>query len=82
MTFGHTHDETVLRVLEGKELRYLGLLGSEAKVRQMFDRMAADGVSPGFLESISAPIGVSIGSHTPEEIAVSIAAEIIRISNG
>jgi xanthine dehydrogenase accessory factor len=81
MTFGHTHDETVLRALEGKELRYLGLLGSEAKVRQMFDRMKANGVSADYLESISAPVGVSIGSHTPEEIAVSIAAEIIQLTN-
>jgi xanthine dehydrogenase accessory factor len=81
MTFGHTHDETALRALEGKNLRYLGLLGSEAKVRQMFDRMQADGVSREFLDSVSAPVGVSIGSHTPEEIAVSIAAEIIQLTN-
>jgi len=81
MTFGHAHDEVVLRAIEGMELRYLGLMGSQAKVRQMFDRMRSDGVSPEFLSSITAPVGISIGSHTPEEIAVSIAAEIIRMKN-
>lgn len=78
MTFGHAHDEAALRALIGHRIRYLGLLGSVAKVAQMFSAMRADGVSAAFLESISAPVGVSIGSHTPEEIAISIAAEIIR----
>jgi len=43
--------------------------------------MRADGVSQDFLDSVSAPIGLSIGSHTPEEIAISIAAEIVQLQN-
>ena len=81
MTHGHADDEVALRALQGVGLRYVGLLGSEAKVRQMFDRMRADGVPGEFLDSVSAPIGLSIGSHTPEEIAISIAAEIIQLQN-
>lgn len=81
MTFGHRHDETALRALIGHRVRYLGLLGSEAKVAQMFASMRADGVPAEFLESVSAPVGVPIASHTPEEIAISIAAEIIRERN-
>ena len=78
MTFGHANDEKALRALVGLKLRYLGLLGSASKVQQMFDRMRDDGVPQSFLDSVSAPVGLSIGSHTPEEIAISIAAEIIQ----
>lgn len=81
MTFGHAHDETALRALAGHRVRYLGLMGSAAKVTQMFAAMRADGVPADFLASVHAPVGVPIGSHTPEEIAVSIAAEIIRERN-
>lgn len=81
MTFGHEHDETALRALVGHPVRYLGLMGSESKVAQMFAAMRADGVPEDFLGSVSAPVGVPIGSHSPEEIAVSIAAEIIRERN-
>jgi len=81
MTFGHAHDETALRALVGHRVRYLGLLGSAAKVAALFAAMRADGLPETFLSSIHAPVGVPIGSHTPEEIAVSIAAEIIRERN-
>jgi xanthine dehydrogenase accessory factor len=81
MTFGHAHDETALRALAGKPLRYIGLLGSVAKVQQMFARMREDGVTEEHLDRVSAPVGVPISSHTPEEIAVSIAAEIIAVRN-
>ena len=82
MTFGHVHDRTVLEGLLGKDLAYLGLMGSEAKVRQMYAAMRADGIDARELEKVQAPVGVSIGSHTPEEIAISIAAEIIAVRNG
>jgi len=81
MTFGHAHDETALRALAGHRVRYLGLLGSAAKVAALLAAMRADGVPETFLSSIHAPVGVAIGSHSPEEIAVSIAAEIIRERN-
>jgi xanthine dehydrogenase accessory factor len=81
MTFGHAHDETALRALAGHRVRYLGLLGSAAKVAALFAAMRADGVPESFLSSIRAPVGMPICSHTPEEIAVSIAAEIIRERN-
>ncbi len=58
MTFGHAHDETALRALAGHRVRYLGLLGSSAKVAAMFAAMRADGVPEAFLSSIHAPVGV------------------------
>jgi xanthine dehydrogenase accessory factor len=82
MTFGHVHDRKVLERLLGKDLAYLGLMGSEAKVRQMYAAMEADSIDAKDLERVQAPVGVSIGSHTPEEIAISIAAEIIAVRNG
>ena len=70
-----------LRALEGRDLRYLGLMGSTAKVQRLFSRMRRNGAPETFLSSVSAPVGLSIGSHTPEEIAISIAAEIIQLRN-
>jgi xanthine dehydrogenase accessory factor len=81
MTYGHEHDATVLRRLLDLEFRYLGLLGSAAKVRQMFARFRSEGIPQERLDRVSAPVGVSIGSHTPEEIAISIAAEIVQLKN-
>ncbi len=82
MTFGHIHDRKVLEGLLDKELAYIGLLGSKAKVAQMFAAMKADGVDASDLDRVHAPLGLSIGSHTPEEIAVSLAAQIISVRNG
>jgi xanthine dehydrogenase accessory factor len=81
MTFGHAHDRQVLEGLLGKNLAYLGLMGSKAKVRQMYAAMVADGMEESAVEGVRAPVGMSIGSHTPEEIAVSVAAEIIAVRN-
>jgi xanthine dehydrogenase accessory factor len=81
MTFGHAHDRQVLEGLIGKHYAYLGLMGSKAKVRQMFAAMAAEGTPEAELDAVRAPVGMAIGSHTPEEIAVSVAAEIIAVRN-
>jgi len=82
MTYGHVHDRDVLARLLGREYAYLGVLGSRAKIHSMFADMKAGGASAEDLERVRAPVGLPIGSHTPEEIAVSIAAEIIAVRNG
>jgi xanthine dehydrogenase accessory factor len=81
MTFGHQADEQVLRQLAGKKLRYLGLMGSPAKIAQIFARLKKKGVAAAKLKKVHAPVGLPIHSHTPEEIAISIAAEIIQVKN-
>nr|VFK34754.1 MAG: xanthine dehydrogenase accessory factor [Candidatus Kentron sp. MB]VFK76925.1 MAG: xanthine dehydrogenase accessory factor [Candidatus Kentron sp. MB] len=77
MTPDHRADKLVLRELLPKKLHYLGMMGSSRKVREVFDQLREEGVSPEKLQGIHAPIGLPIKSHTPAEIAISIAAEII-----
>ena len=81
MTFGYRTDEAALKALLNKEVAYLGLLGSKKKVEKMFTDLSQEGVHQQALNKIHAPIGMPIKSQTPEEIAVSIAAEIIKIKN-
>ena len=83
VTRGHRHDLDVLRELAPRELRYIGLIGSRAKVARLYDAVVAEGrIAPQQLERIHAPIGLDIGAVTPQEIAVSIAAELIAVRRG
>ena len=81
MTFNHKGDETVLRQLLGKNIRYLGMMGSKAKVKTLFSDLSNEGFPHQQLKKVKSPIGLSINSLTPAEIAVSIAAEIISVKN-
>ena len=81
MTVGYRSDEQILRSLFSKKLKYLGMLGSRSKVETMMENLKNDGFDVDFLAKIHAPIGLDIKSQTPEEIAVSIAAEIIKVKN-
>ncbi len=82
MTFNHKGDETVLRQLIGKNIRYLGMMGSKIKVKTLFNNLLQEGVPAAQIEKVHSPIGLPINSLTPAEIAVSIAAEIISVKNG
>ncbi len=79
MTLGYRSDETVLRQLLGQNIRYLGMLGSAKKVETLFEKLRADNIPAAQLEKVHAPIGLKINSQTPEEIAVSIAGEILLV---
>ncbi len=80
-SFSHTHDKKILTKLLNKKVAYLGMMGSKNKVKEIFSDLNEKGYSKEQLEKVSAPIGVAIKSETPEEIAVSIAAEIIKTKN-
>ena len=83
VTRGHRNDLDVLREIAPRELRYIGLIGSRAKVARLYDAVVAEGrIAPEQLERIHAPIGLDIGAVTPQEIAVSIAAELIAVRRG
>jgi xanthine dehydrogenase accessory factor len=81
MTFGYRTDDQALRALRGKEFAYLGVLGSADKMKKLFETYQQEGLDTAWLKKIHSPIGIQIKSQTPEEIAVSIAAEIIREKN-
>jgi xanthine dehydrogenase accessory factor len=78
VTRGHSFDEIALRTTLKQRPGYVGMIGSKRRVRATLDRIEADGVDRAVLEQVHAPIGLDIGAETPEEIAVSIMAEIIR----
>ncbi len=82
VTRGHTHDFDALRALAVRDLRYLGLIGSRAKIARIFDALEEEGLPPDALDRVHAPIGIDIGAVTPAEIAVSILAELIAIRHG
>jgi xanthine dehydrogenase accessory factor len=82
VTRGHTNDLEALRALAPRDLRYLGLIGSRAKVARIFDQLIADRIPPEMLRRVHAPIGLEIGAVTPQEIAVSILAELIAVKHG
>ena len=81
MTFGYRTDDVAVRALLEKDFGYFGLLGSKKKIIQLFDVYRSEGIAEENINRIFAPVGLSINSRTPEEIAVSIAAQIIQVKN-
>ena len=82
VTRGHTHDFDALRALAARDLRYLGLIGSRAKIARIFDALERERLPRECLERVHAPIGLDLGAVTPAEIAISIAAELIAVRHG
>ena len=78
VTRGHKHDAVVLKEVLKKTPRYVGMIGSKRKVKIIYDDLIDKGFKEGLLSTIHAPIGIDIGAETPQEIAVSIVAELIK----
>lgn len=81
MTLGYVSDGQAIRSLVGKDFKYFGVLGSNAKMATMLRELVKEGLPREMLDRIRTPVGIPINSRTPEEIAVSIAAEIISVKN-
>lgn len=79
VTRGHQFDEKVLEWAVKTEARYIGMIGSKKKNRVIFTHLQSKGICKDVLERVHAPIGLEIGAETPEEIALSIVAELITI---
>ena len=77
----HKFDLEVLEALVQKPLKYLGMLASVRKKAELFGKLREQGVSGELLEQVHTPVGLSIQAETPEEIAVSIVAEMIQVKN-
>ncbi len=81
VSYDHKFDALALKQVIRSNAKYIGMMGSAKKVKTLFDQFRAEGYDQNLLDRVHAPIGVPIDSETPEEIAVSILAEIIRIKN-
>ncbi|MBU1101758.1 MAG: XdhC family protein [Bacteroidetes bacterium] len=81
MTHSHKGDGKVLHQLINKEFKYLGMLGSPPKVKEVYGELEKLGIDKEKLRKVHAPIGVPIKSKTVEEISISIAAELIKVRN-
>jgi len=82
VTRGHQGDYAVLRDAVERDVAYLGMIGSKKKVGEMLDKLRAEGISEERIQKIYSPIGLPIHAETPEEIAVSVVAEIIMVKSG
>ena len=81
MTREHSHDVECLRRVLQRPSAYIGMMGSRSRTEQIRQQMLEEGYDARKVEQIHMPIGLRIGSRTPEEIAVSVAAELISVLN-
>jgi xanthine dehydrogenase accessory factor len=79
VTRGHKHDEIVLRQALRTNARYIGMIGSKRKTQTILDKLRQKGFSDDALSKVYSPIGLAIGAVTPEEIALSIVCELVKI---
>ena len=82
VTRGHQYDTVCLKAALQKDYAYIGMMGSHRRTELVRQQLIEEGFDKADIAQVSAPIGLSIHAHTPEEIAVSILAEIIQKKNG
>lgn len=82
VTRGHMGDYDVLKDALKHKSAYVGMIGSKRKNKMLFDMLRKEGYAEEEIQRVHAPIGLSIGAETPEEIAISIAAEMISVRAG
>ena len=79
VTRGHRDDMRVLAWAVRTDARYIGMIGSKRKVLSVYQALEKEGYAPEEFERVYAPMGLEIGALSPEEIAISIAAELIAV---
>jgi xanthine dehydrogenase accessory factor len=82
VTRGHRDDMRVLAWAVKTGARYIGMIGSKRKVLSVYQALEREGFSPDLFKGVHAPVGLEIGALTPEEIAISISAELIAVRRG
>lgn len=82
VTRGHMYDELILKKALQTRAGYIGMIGSRKKRETIYQHLLSDGFTDADIARVHSPIGLSIGAETPEEIAVSIAAELIKFRAG
>ncbi len=78
VTRGHVWDEAAVKIVLKKNPAYIGMIGSRRRAKQTLERLVEQGYSPEDLSRVHTPLGLDIAAETPAEIAVAIAAEIVR----
>ena len=81
MSFGYRTDDIIIRQLINKDFLYIGMLGSKEKIATLFLNMIEDGFDKERIARVYAPIGIDVKSETTQEIAISVAAQLIRVKN-
>jgi xanthine dehydrogenase accessory factor len=79
VTRNHQYDDMVLEWAVGTGAKYIGMIGSKTKNKAIFSHLLSKGIAKKQLDRVHAPIGLEINAQTPEEIAVSILAEIVKV---
>jgi xanthine dehydrogenase accessory factor len=82
VTRGHVHDAACLEQIIHSPAPYIGMIGSKKRVRTVIEKVLGPEPSMQDLKRLYAPIGIDLGSKTPEEIAVAIAAELVKVRRG
>lgn len=81
VTKGHINDMEALRATAESSARYVGMIGSQKKIKYVMEELEKEGISKEALDKVYAPTGLDIAARLPEEIAISILSEIILIKN-
>jgi xanthine dehydrogenase accessory factor len=79
VTRGHQHDAVVLEQAVRTDARYIGMIGSKRKTQTLLENLRAEGVPKDRVDRVYSPIGIAIGAVTPEEIALSIVCELVKV---
>jgi xanthine dehydrogenase accessory factor len=83
ITRGHKYDETCLREIIHSSARYIGMIGSRRRIKACFERFKSEEkIAEEVIARVYAPIGLDIATETPEEIALSIMAEVVKVRRG
>lgn len=82
VTRGHKQDELSLRRCLGRDAGYVGMIGSKRRTAAVLEHLREEGFDPDELAKVRTPIGLTIGAETPEEIAISIMAEVVMLRHG
>jgi xanthine dehydrogenase accessory factor len=81
VTPNHDGDKEALKSIISMNLKYIGMMGSDKKSKSIFKHLQIEGIAPELFKKVHTPIGLEIEAESPEEIAISIAAEIIKVKN-
>ncbi len=82
MTHRHDLDQEIVARVVDRPARYIGLIGSQTKWNRFRDRLLARGMPEAKLSRVKCPIGIDVGGKAPQEVAISIAAELLKTHHG